>query len=104
IYHKSNPIFIQAEDGIRCRNVTGVQTCALPIFQRRMERASSLHSSLKVRNVPAISTLSGMTLLAPFPDIFPQDKTVGVRGSAILLTICCNEAITCALMAIGSMF
>src|SRR5699024_11273151 len=24
--------FCQAEDGIRCRNVTGVQTCALPIF------------------------------------------------------------------------
>src|SRR5699024_12035749 len=26
-------IFCQAEDGIRDRNVTGVQTCALPIFQ-----------------------------------------------------------------------
>src|SRR5699024_11472343 len=25
-------IFIQAEDGIRDRNVTGVQTCALPIY------------------------------------------------------------------------
>src|SRR5699024_11485143 len=27
--------FFQAEDGIRYRNVTGVQTCALPIFLRR---------------------------------------------------------------------
>src|SRR5437868_7882247 len=27
--------FFQAEDGIRDRNVTGVQTCALPIFDRR---------------------------------------------------------------------
>src|SRR5207249_5655566 len=26
--------FFQAEDGIRGRNVTGVQTCALPIFSR----------------------------------------------------------------------
>src|SRR5699024_11712866 len=26
--------FFQAEDGIRDRNVTGVQTCALPIFIR----------------------------------------------------------------------
>src|SRR5699024_11823653 len=26
--------FFQAEDGIRDRNVTGVQTCALPIYQR----------------------------------------------------------------------
>src|SRR5437868_13723203 len=27
--------FFQAEDGIRDRNVTGVQTCALPILNRR---------------------------------------------------------------------
>src|SRR5699024_11287799 len=27
-----NSFFFQAEDGIRDRNVTGVQTCALPIF------------------------------------------------------------------------
>src|SRR5699024_11775772 len=26
--------FFQAEDGIRDRNVTGVQTCALPIFDQ----------------------------------------------------------------------
>src|SRR5699024_11672851 len=26
--------FFQAEDGIRDRNVTGVQTCALPIFRK----------------------------------------------------------------------
>src|SRR5699024_11557232 len=33
-----SPFFFQAEDGIRVRNVTGVQTCALPILaisQRR---------------------------------------------------------------------
>src|SRR5207249_11969171 len=29
--------FFQAEDGIRDRNVTGVQTCALPIFQKVRE-------------------------------------------------------------------
>src|SRR5699024_11901946 len=28
-------LFLQAEDGIRVRNVTGVQTCALPISDRR---------------------------------------------------------------------
>src|SRR5699024_12019543 len=27
--------FFQAEDGIRYRNVTGVQTCALPILNRK---------------------------------------------------------------------
>src|SRR5207249_6091975 len=30
--------FFQAEDGIRDRNVTGVQTCALPICARRRDR------------------------------------------------------------------
>src|SRR5207249_9260591 len=28
--------FFQAEDGIRDRNVTGVQTCALPIYRARI--------------------------------------------------------------------
>src|SRR5699024_12051400 len=30
----SSDFFFQAEDGIRDRNVTGVQTCALPILMR----------------------------------------------------------------------
>src|SRR5699024_11344918 len=29
--------FFQAEDGIRDRNVTGVQTCALPIFEQSID-------------------------------------------------------------------
>src|SRR5699024_12648394 len=33
--------FFQAEDGIRDRNVTGVQTCALPIWSRSLASASS---------------------------------------------------------------
>src|SRR5699024_4566629 len=32
--------FFQAEDGIRDRNVTGVQTCALPIYQIALEAES----------------------------------------------------------------
>src|SRR5207249_8500362 len=31
--------FFQAEDGIRDRNVTGVQTCALPIYQFLLVKA-----------------------------------------------------------------
>src|SRR5699024_11218105 len=31
---KVGRFFFQAEDGIRDRNVTGVQTCALPIFNK----------------------------------------------------------------------
>src|SRR5699024_11369751 len=41
--------FVQAEDGIRDRNVTGVQTCALPIFklQKANEKNDSLMKSMK---------------------------------------------------------
>src|SRR5699024_11682368 len=35
--------FVQAEDGIRDRNVTGVQTCALPISIRRFSRVVLTH-------------------------------------------------------------
>src|SRR5256885_13005686 len=35
---KEDFFFFQAEDGIRDYKVTGVQTCALPIFPRRQQR------------------------------------------------------------------
>src|SRR5699024_12214566 len=38
--------FFQAEDGIRDRNVTGVQTCALPIFQLSPEMKKALVSCM----------------------------------------------------------
>src|SRR5437773_10533948 len=36
--------FFQAEDGIRDRDVTGVQTCALPISRRHWRGRSETHS------------------------------------------------------------
>src|SRR5207249_6895726 len=36
--------FFQAEDGIRDRNVTGVQTCALPIFLFRWKSLDDAHA------------------------------------------------------------
>src|SRR5437773_9434858 len=51
--------FFQAEDGIRDRDVTGVQTCALPIYrgtawmaQVTDPRKSSRHSNGMVRGGP----------------------------------------------------
>src|SRR5437762_12950677 len=49
--------FFQAEDGIRDTSVTGVQTCALPIF-------TQLHLS------------SGVTFLMPGPEVELGDRTV----------------------------
>src|SRR5689334_25335527 len=44
--------FFQAEDGIRDGTVTGVQTCALPIFSERLDRvAESPELTALSRNV-----------------------------------------------------
>src|SRR5207249_5159746 len=48
--------FFQAEDGIRDRNVTGVQTCALPI-SRRSRPGGWNSSSVKVESRPTERTL-----------------------------------------------
>src|SRR5476651_750547 len=36
---KRRNFFFQAEDGIRCIGVTGVQTCALPIYDNALSAA-----------------------------------------------------------------
>ena len=36
-------LFFQAEDGIRSYDVTGVQTCALPIYAKQADGATALH-------------------------------------------------------------
>src|SRR5207249_8149561 len=40
--------FFQAEDGIRDRNVTGVQTCALPIFNHGIIREVEVDASVMI--------------------------------------------------------
>src|SRR5699024_11358709 len=49
--------FFQAEDGIRYRNVTGVQTCALPISKYREK-----FSVVTARAVARMSVLSELCL------------------------------------------
>src|SRR5437667_3631436 len=44
--------FFQAEDGIRDRDVTGVQTCALPIFWGRARHYSPARRGTKASRVP----------------------------------------------------
>src|SRR5699024_7331501 len=57
--------FFQAEDGIRYRNVTGVQTCALPISLDHsfIDKVSPLHckyisATLFLLGLPSIISLS----------------------------------------------
>src|SRR5207249_9036497 len=46
--------FFQAEDGIRDRNVTGVQTCALPISCSIASGAHPPRNQLNRRNLPGL--------------------------------------------------
>src|SRR5688500_20254069 len=48
--------FFQAEDGIRDYRVTGVQTCALPIFARALARARVGLGALTVDGQPTAVT------------------------------------------------
>src|SRR6266404_5903190 len=52
--------FFQAEDGIRDKLVTGVQTCALPISS-----TAPLASSAAARGVNAPATIADATSIAP---------------------------------------
>src|SRR2546425_12780629 len=58
--------FFQAEDGIRDKLVTGVQTCALPIsraktsrFTRSFQRSKAVPAGLKIRKPSRASSVCG---------------------------------------------
>src|SRR5205823_7235442 len=49
---KANPFFFQAEDGIRDKLVTGVQTCALPICHHSISHHQNRQANLdKIRAI-----------------------------------------------------
>src|SRR5699024_11417453 len=60
----------QAEDGIRDRNVTGVQTCALPIWAYRVTVAQFADiAAQEMRREPAAGTALEQVLTAGFTGI-----------------------------------
>src|SRR3989454_8092648 len=60
--------FFQAEDGIRDYKVTGVQTCALPIFSRHHRERRALHRA------------EDLLRLAPHLFLLALDEGHDVRG------------------------
>src|SRR5699024_11419813 len=67
--------FFQAEDGIRDRNVTGVQTCALPISPNHFASYSIIHwTSL---SVPSVSSSTILCLSYMFSFIRSEERRVG---------------------------
>ena len=61
---------ITGEDGIRDRNVTGVQTCALPIFGETMEK------KLDEKFDPVITKLDG---ILKGVEALQQENTIGAE-------------------------
>src|SRR5215203_6486123 len=81
--------FFQAEDGIRDRGVTGVQTCALPISLLLQLRRLTLGDGLElVLSCPACEEALGLDLLVrdllvpPYEDWAPE-HSVAVAGVSI---------------------
>src|SRR5256885_6925405 len=71
--------FFQAEDGIRDYKVTGVQTCALPIYPTAHHLAEQRLSERLEAGVLAI--LAGEGRLAQLAELRPEDAD-GRRGQA----------------------
>src|SRR5207249_7958695 len=61
--------FFQAEDGIRARNVTGVQTCALPIFKSRFQSDLAKCRSLLKRILKVQGPRTIQNTLEPFDEL-----------------------------------
>src|SRR5699024_11599352 len=72
--------FFQAEDGIRDRNVTGVQTCALPILNGNKMRAFLLDLSFLGWRILNLFTLG----ILRFVWINPYTETVWAEVYAVL--------------------
>src|SRR5699024_11274369 len=84
--------FFQAEDGIRDRNVTGVQTCALPIFaayqMKNFEESMGVNDRIALSNATKVMRRrinenlmrQGVTLIDPDTTYTDIDVKVGSRS------------------------
>src|SRR5699024_11559117 len=66
--------FFQAEDGIRDRNVTGVQTCALPISEHRIYQTFSKRPF--TQNITLIVHASGVFFAKVVNKFFREERIV----------------------------
>src|SRR5699024_11868767 len=65
--------FFQAEDGIRDRNVTGVQTCALPICQNELSAIQEVAHSLSI----PVASIVGLTDIITYLEGGSQQQQLG---------------------------
>src|SRR5699024_8774277 len=92
--------FFQAEDGIRDRNVTGVQTCALPISDPRAHRARARHpdggggdvmalvpSPVRIIGTGLIGGSLGLALRRAGVEVQVEDASPGTAALAVELGV-----------------
>ena len=68
--------FFQAEDGIRDRLVTGVQTCALPIFQDRVRSIGKKSMNLFGEKQNFLSDEEMENLNIPKGTLLPEEREI----------------------------
>src|SRR5699024_2440197 len=80
--------FFQAEDGIRDRNVTGVQTCALPIY---IKISHNVVSSFHLNNYLLPFLIEVVSFTKPFlgPGTFPFTRTTLFSASTLTISKFC---------------
>src|SRR2546430_9073777 len=85
--------FFQAEDGIRDLTVTGVQTCALPIFGRYL--AVTVLFALGLMSKPMLVTLPFVLLLLDYWPLGRFDKAASAvaRGRREIGRASCRERV-----------
>src|SRR5699024_1375513 len=72
----------QAEDGIRDRNVTGVQTCALPIFISMLDTPKKIEKKIK----SAVTDSEGVVK-------FDKENKPGVSNLLTIYSSCTGESV-----------
>src|SRR5699024_11675699 len=77
--------FFRAEDGIRDRNVTGVQTCALPIFSTCFKAASNSCLFSGISKSVKGSCLYGTTMFIPPQNLYSMHSRLSYK--LILFTL-----------------
>src|SRR5207248_3466242 len=70
--------FFQAEDGIRDRTVTGVQTCALPISASPPYDWEAMLSFLEARAIPGVELVAGSS--------YKRSIAFGTHSGAVTVT------------------
>src|SRR5256886_14991826 len=75
--------FFQAEDGIRDLTVTGVQTCALPIFGAALAAGASWQAGLTLGGIAAMSSTAIVSKL--LAERLELDTAHGPPGIGMLL-------------------